>query len=250
MSHYPPSISTLDILSSVNTDAYHFDDDNDMGAEMADEHMPSMPVEEPDVYESRPIKSRRIEQQEFGLPDDSMQCFGCEHLDDYSRKTTIPTDALNHLRNIGRECFGRMQTGILAKGMSDYYEKHIRAKINQNLPLGENPLLPWPPAKVLEHLRYHHQDPLVKFVILLEECEEARKEAYDRILEESTKTGRTRINSRALKDYELLTKLQLHIQSKDPTKMAFYSAGARMNTETLSQGVLSTKTKKLHDYFK
>lgn len=208
-------------------------------------------IEEPEFYVPRPLKSRKIEKEQFGEATDDTQCFGCEYLDDYSKKTTIPQDDIDYLRKIARDCFGRIKLAILAKGMSDFYERRIRARINANLQQGEDPLPPWPPANVAQHLRSHHQDPVVKLIVLLEETEEIREDLLGRCFEESTKhPGKDRVNSKIINDYDKIVKLQLHIQSKDPTKMAFYSAGARVNPESLTQGILSTKTKKLHDYFK
>jgi hypothetical protein len=251
-------ITTGDLLDTGFQIQNDFEDNDDDGINaLFGDYPPSQQPpqhEEPEVFVPRPVKSRRIEREMFGGEDDennnNVQCFGCEYLDDYNKRTTIPTDDIEHLRSMGRECFGRMQTAILARGMSHFYEKFIRAKINANLQPGEDALPPWKEAKVLEHLRYHHQDPQVKLVVLLEETEELRTELYDRCLEESTKTGRVRANSRVINDYDKVVKLQLHIQSKDPSKMAFYNPGARVNPESLNQGILSTRTKKLHDYWK
>lgn len=250
-------ITTGDALNHIGESGHDDQDDNNnaFGFEIDNGYMEAAEAAEeeepPEHFIPRPVKSRRIEQEMFGkVEDDSLECFGCEYLDDYNKKTTIPQDDVDHLRSISRECFGRMKTAILAKGMSDFYEKYIRSRINSNLQPGEDPLPAWPPAKVLEHLRYHHQDPTAKLVILLEETEEIREDLLGRCFETSTRNGRDRVNSKVINDYDKIVKLQLHIQSKDPTKMAFYSAGGRINPEALNQGILSTRTKKLHDYWK
>lgn len=206
--------------------------------------------EEAEVFTSIPVKSRRMEQDLFGKPNPTVHCFGCEYLDDYSSRTTIPEDDVEYLRKMARDCFGRMTTATLANGMSNFYEDKIRARINRNLQPGENPLPPWSPAQVLEHLRYHHQDPVVKMIVLLEEVEELRTELYDQCLEESSRNKRIRANSRIINDYDKVVKLQLHIQSKDPTKLAFFAPGARINPDSTNQGVFSLRGKKLHTYMK
>lgn len=214
---------------------------------------------EEETWIPRPVKSRRIEaefakqERQIRDPKDYApdQCFGCETLDgEGKQQAAIPTDDIEHMRTMVRKCYGRMKTFFLAKGLVKFYETHVRPKVNDNLLPGYDPLPAWPVEDCLHHLRFHHQDPQAKIVMLLEEVEELREEIYGTCLEESSRTGKVRSNSRAVNDFDKLTKLQLSIHSKDPTKMAFYDPGGRINPDATTQGVLSVRTKTLHDYMK
>ena len=208
--------------------------------------MDEIPLEEVEVFEPRPLKSRRLEQVELGeLEDDSRrECFGCVYFGEGD--TTLVSDDVAKLEQMARESFGRTDLVTLARAMHDFYESKIRRAVSHD----ERPLPPWSPAHILEHLRHHNQDPLVQQVVLLAEVQELRTSALDHCFEQSKKNGRVRINKAGIEAYERLTKLQLHIQKQDASKQAFYSASARVNPEILSQGALSWNTKKMHSNWK
>ena len=203
---------------------------------------------EPEIFEPRPLKSRRLEIEAFGEAGSRAECFGCVYFGE--KDTTIPSDELVKLIEMARQSLGRIDMVCLAKGMADYYEKHIRQKINRHLMPGQKPLPEWKEAQILEHIRYHNQDPLVQQVIILAETQELRAALLDCCFEVSNKTGKVRPNKHNIESYEKMVKLQFHVQKQDATKMSFYSAGARINPEILNQGLLSTHTKSLHNYWK
>lgn len=202
----------------------------------------------PETFEPRPLKSRRLEIEEFGEAGSRSDCFGCVYFGE--KDTTIPSDELMKLIEMARQSLGRIDMICLAKGMADYYEHYIRRKINRNLMPGQRPLPEWKESQILEHIRYHNQDPLVQQVIILAETQELRAALLDCCFEVSNKTGKVRPNKHNIESYEKMVKLQLHVQKQDASKMSFYSAGARVNPEILTQGILSTHTKSLHNYWK
>lgn len=203
---------------------------------------------EPETFEPRPLKSRRLELEAFGEAGPRSDCFGCVYFGE--KDTTIPSDELVKLIEMARQSLGRIDMVCLAKGMADYYEKHIRQKINRNLMPGQRALPEWKEAQILEHIRFHNQDPLVQQVILLAEAQELRAALYDCCFEVSSKTGKVRPNKHNIECYTKAVQNQLHVQKQDASKMAFFSAGARINPEILNQGLLSTHTKNLHNYWK
>lgn len=203
---------------------------------------------EPETFEPRPLKSRRLEIETLGEPACRSQCFGCVYFGE--KETIIPSDELVKLIEMARQSIGRIDMMCLAQGMEDYYETQIRCKINARLLPGQKALPPWRAAQILEHIRHHNQDPLVQQVVLLAETQELRTALLDCCFEVSSKTGKVRPNKHNIESYDKIVKLQLHIQRQDASKMAFYSAGARVNPEILNQGLLSTHTKTLHNYWK
>lgn len=229
------------------------EDDWDMDAALAaaqgfaipeDEAAEAIEDEEPEYFDPRPLKTRRLERERLGEAGCRSRCFGCVYFGE--KDTTVTTDWITRLIDMGRQAIGRTDMIALAEGMADYYAK-MRRIVNANLPHGEMELPYWPAAQILEHIRHHNQDPQVKQVIILDEIDELRTEMLDRCIEVSSKTGKERPNKFNIACYEKLVKLQIYVQKQDPTKMAFYSAGARVNPEILNQGMISYHTKKLHD---
>lgn len=219
------------------------DDDDDDNNNDGEVNIPI--IEEKEFFTPHPLKSRKLELEKLGPPGARSGCFGCVNFGEKDR-TYMRKDVII-LEDMARESFGRVDLITLAEEMANYYEKVVRRNVNQNLGEGKVPLGPWSAACILEHLRHHHQDPTIAQVVLLAETQELRASVLDCCLEVSSKTGQIRPNKHNIDCYEKLTKLQLHIQKQDASKMAFYSAGARVHPEILNQGVLSIQTKRLHD---
>ena len=203
---------------------------------------------EPEYFNPRPLKSRRLETERLGEPPERATCFGCVYLGD--DETLLASEHLRRLKEMARQSVGRIDMVTLAEAMHDYYEHKIRVPINAQRAQGERALPPWPASQILDHIRNHNQDPLVQQVVLLAEVQELRTDMLDCCFEVSSKTGKARPNKHNIESYEKLVKLQLHIQKQDAAKMAFYQGSANVNPEILSQGPLSTHTKRLHAYLK
>jgi hypothetical protein len=197
--------------------------------------------EQPEHFDPRPLKSRRLELERLGEAPDRASCFGCVYLDD--NDTLLPSEELKRLKEMARQSIGRIDLITLAEAMHDYYERNVRQPIGGRLP-------DWPASQILEHIRHHNQDPLVQQVVLLAETQELRTELLERCFEVSSRTGKSRPNKHNIECYEKIVKLQLHIQKQDASKMAFYHGGSNVNPEILSQGLLSTHTKHVHSYWK
>lgn len=203
--------------------------------------------EEPEIFNPRPLKSRRLEIERLGEAGCRAECFGCVYAGE--KDTTIPSDDINRLIEMARQSFGRTDLITLAEAMAHYYAK-MRKRINKDLHPGEKRLPKWGAAMILEHLRFHHSDPLVSQVVILSEINELRAELSGHCMEVSNKTGRVRPNKNAIDSYEKLVKLQLTVQKCDSSKMAFTSNNARINSEILTQGVIAHSTKRLHSVWK
>lgn len=233
--------ATSIIIPPVWTNAAFAETDGRNNAEIVAEER-----DEPEKFIPRPLKSRRLEIEMLGEPPQDT-CFGCVYFGE--RDTTIPVDRIRVLIEMQRQSFGRMNMATLAKHMAEYYETHIRIPINNRI-RGEKPLPAWPASQILEHFRYHHHDPQVKQVVLLEETEELRTDLLACCFEQSTKTGQIRVNKHAIDAYDKMVKLQLFIQKQDPSKMVGYSSDARINPSIMNQGPISIQTKQLMDYLK
>jgi hypothetical protein len=205
---------------------------------------------EPEYFEARPLKSRRLEIERLGEPPERASCFGCVYFGENENDAVLPSDEIRHLIEMSRQSIGRVDMLTLAEAMADYFEEHIRKPCNRRLRPNEKPLRPWPASQILEHIRHHNQDPLVQQVVLLAEIQELRTDLLERCFEVSNKTGNVRANKHNVDCYEKMVKLQLHVQKQDASKMAFYHGGTHINPEILNQGVLSTHTKNVHTFWK
>ncbi len=231
--------------AGADSDDDEGDDRDDMMNELPEDEQQPPVVEEKEYFIPHPLKSRKLELEKLGPPGCRSGCFGCVYFGE--NDTTLLAEDIKRLEQMAKQSFGRIDLIALAEEMANYYEKVIRKNVAETLQDGEKPLQPWPASQILEHLRHHNQDPLVQQVVLLAETQELRATVLDCCLEVSSKTGQIRPNKHNIDCYEKLTKLQLHIQKQDSSKMAFHSAGGRINPEILSQGVLSTQTKRLHN---
>jgi len=192
-------------------------------------------------------KTRRMEEETLGVAGCRSTCFGCVYVGERTG-AAIPHGDLRKLIEMSRQSIGRTDLIVLCKAMAEFYER-FRRKVNRHLLAGERRLPRWPAAMILDHIRYHNQDPEIQQVVLLAEIQELRGAVFNACLEESTVTGQVRGNKEQVGIYERLSKLQLHVQSKKAADMAFYSAGARLDPRVSNQGLISTNTKPLIDYW-
>jgi len=63
-------------------------------------------------------------------------------------------------------------------------------------------------------------------------------------------TGQKRGNKTQIDNLDKIIKLELLVQARDTSKMALYSAGARVDPIVRDQGPVSTSTKNLFDMWR
>jgi len=204
--------------------------------------------EDDDPYEPLPLKTRRHERKVLGKPGDRSNCFLCSHKGERSAVPVKRSD-VDKMIEYMRSSIGQMKSALLAVKVADKYAV-IRARVNANIKPGETPLPYMSAATVLDHIRRHIQDPEVKQIVMLEELQEAREEGMDMMFERTRRTKRKRFNKTNVDCLEKIVKLELLVQSKDPSKMAMYSAGARVSQAARQSGPVSTGNKRLYEFFK
>ncbi len=203
--------------------------------------------EEPEYFKPKSLPSRKRERKRLGKVEERSKCFFCSHAGE--RDTTLPRDDVAAMVEMLRKNTGRMDTGILAEMVAEYYAD-FRRKVNSQLTRGERPLAPMTAATVAEHLRRHHQDPEVKQIIILEELQEIREELIDIVFEKNSKTKHKRGNKVQIDNLDKIIKLELLVQGRDASKMAGYAAGARMDPGIHKQGPVASGGKNLFDYWR
>lgn len=213
-----------------------------MGMLEADEAPAEDAEREMGGFETQPLKSRKRERKHLGKPAKRSVCFFCKYADE--RDTSLPADDVADLVDMLHQNIGQMDSVTLAKMISTEYDI-LRARKNARLRRGEKELPFMSPATVLDHIRKHNQDAEVKQIVMLEELQEIREELMEIMFEQHSVTKQRRPNKAAFDCLDKILKMELVVQSKDVSKMSFYSAGARVNTTGLKQGAVSTAHKQL-----
>lgn len=196
-------------------------------------------------------RSREQEQHVLGpAPLDQSDCFGCERLHaDNGAEAAVPRQEVKALINMVQRTFGQVGITVLCKGMERFYNE-MRERVNAQLGPGERPLPPWPASMILQHLRFHNQDPEIQRIVVLAEIQELRGEVFGACLEEGSQTGLRRGSNTQILNYDRLVKLQFFVMSKDPSKMPGFSAGGLLDPKTNSQGAIAHRTKNLVNFWR
>ena len=203
------------------------------------------------IYTHQELGSRAREREELrdhnhNGPQPRSECFGCVYAGE-KNAAAIPYEDIMQIIDMARKSIGRVDLITLARAMAKRYAV-LRREINSNLRPGEDPLPPWYASTILEHIRFHNQDPEIQQVVVLAEIQELRDISLNACTEKN-ENGTIRVNKDQVMAYERLTKLQFFIQSKDPTKMAFYSGGAHVDPKTNKQGLMAVSGKNLVSYW-
>lgn len=197
-----------------------------------------------------PVKTRnrQLEEERLGLPGSRARCFGCVYVGE-TKCAAIPQADLRKLLNMARKSVGQTDLLVLCEAMAEFYAK-FRRKVNRTRVRGAEKLPRWSAAMIMDHMRNHTHDPQIKQVVQLCDINELTNETLEGIMEVSSKSGKKRANKDQAAVYEKFIKLYWTVSKVDPSKMAFYSAGARMDPQTASSGFIASGTKNLIDYWK
>lgn len=250
--HIPPPEDDDDLFRLLNdrpTNRPRINNNSPSGGGGGETPQPTIeqPVEEKEYFIPVPLTST-LHERTLGDPGPRANCFGCCYYGE--KETTIPSEAIVKLIEMSRQSIGRICLVTLAHGMAEYYDIKIRQPVNAKLKPGQRPLPYWPAAQILDHIYNHTQDPLIQQVVLLSKTKEVVNKLENCLFERSSKTGIEKPNKYNIECFDKMVKLLLFVQKQDASKMAFHSAGARINPEILDQGILTTHNKKLHDYLK
>lgn len=207
------------------------------------------PAKEKEAFEPVPLASDQLEQDRLGRAEQIYECFGCAYFGDAD--TVLESEDIERLRAMARERYGCSNRIMLAERMAEYYAA-FRQRVNAQLLPHERALPGWSAAQILDHLKGvgHHNDPVIVFNDMLTETREIRERLKGCLFERSLQTGHERPNKVAFDCFDKMSKLLSHLQKQDPTKMAFFDRGTRVNVANLSQGPLTTHTKPLSDLWK
>lgn len=198
------------------------------------------------IFEPRPLKSRRRERKALGKAGNRATCFLCAYVGE--RDTTVASDDVQKIVEMLRQNTGRMDNTVLAQQVADYYAQ-LRARVNHQRRADEAELPYMGAATVLEHLRLHQQDVEVKQLIMMQDLQELRETLMGTVLEQNVQTRAVRGNLSQIAALEKVIKLEWLVHSKQPEKMAMYSAGSRLNPATHKQGPVNMNSKTLFDYW-
>lgn len=224
------------------------DDEADDEGEIADILEPEPKRHKPE-WEPYDLETRLHEREVLGeAPRERETCFGCIYLGEKD-KTAIEFEKVYDLIKIIRESVARCDPITLAVYVGRKYRKYQR-EINHNLLNGEKPLPDWPPAMILDHIRYHNTDPELQTWLRLDEIQQLQKVALSAIVEIDKETGKQRTNPQQVRAYNDLVKLYYHVAKIDANKCMFKSNESYMDMKAACQPPIALTGKTLLDYFK
>lgn len=186
------------------------------------------------------LPSRKRERDWMGPAVSREECFLCAYFRDGD--TAINSKDMERIVKLIRENYGRMDSAKLGILVERSYEK-LRNAVNASALPGGNLLPEFNAATFLEHCRLHQQDAETKQLTILSELQEVRQELLGTVLERSSKTGQIRGNKGQIDNLCKIIKLELEVQSKDPSKMACFSSGGIVNPAIHRQGVVASANK-------
>jgi len=199
-----------------------------------------------ELWNPRPCKSRRVEQELCGETEPGDFCFGCEYgVEQAPEQHYLP---LQKLSEIMHSMLGRCRLVELARKLEDYYVDHIQLPYNRQMRRRGSPkTLPlWRAAMILEHFREHVTDPELQLYLMQVEVMERRVKLADTAEEVSVSNpDLSRVSEDGAKALERLVKLQLSIMKTDPKKCNNYAADRYVHAAAQRQGPIAQQTKSL-----
>lgn len=198
-------------------------------------------------YEARPLPSFRRARKQLGKVSKNSVCFFCNYIGE--RDTALDYGDVSMLIETLRNNLGAMDSVPLAQLLAKRYEE-LRARRNRHLGLSEAPLPPMDAAMVLEHIDYHTEDAETVHLQMCKKTKEIRLQMERSLFERNATTKHTRADKGQVDAYVKLINTETALRSKDPSKWAYYSQGARLNPNVHKQGPVSTNCKTVVDMWR
>jgi hypothetical protein len=203
--------------------------------------------DEPD-FEPRPLKTARIAQERWGDLDIHFECLFCDYVGEHT--ATLPQHEYGALVELMRGGIGNKQERVgLCEMLAQKYAS-LRATVNARLRPGERPLPLMLPAHFYVHLESHTNDFELKQSNILNALQETRLELCKGLIEYNPRTGAVRGNKNQIDCLTKVIATEMMVHGKDPSKMSFYSGGARVNPTAAKQGPASFAGKNIVDLWK
>lgn len=194
------------------------------------------------------LPSRQYEEEELeGEVSYRDDCFGCSFIGEDAAGATASEEIIA-LMNMMRKSVARTSPVNLARSVARQYKK-IQENVNANLELGQTSWPDWTEAMILEHLRYHINDPEINTWFTMYDLKEMRKIALKASVVRNEDTGDLSMDEKQTKVYLELLKAEESYYKTDPTKKLYYSGGKFIDPQTTVEGPIYYSGKNLYSYF-
>jgi hypothetical protein len=193
------------------------------------------------------LPSRQYEEEELGEPLCRDECFGCSYVGEDAAGATSSEEIIQ-LMDMMRKTIAKTSPISLARAVAVKYKK-IQESVNQNLKSDQVPLPDWTEPTILEHLRYHINDPEINHWFTMFDLREMRKIALKASVVKNEDTGEMCMDEKQTKIYLELLKAEEIYYKSDPTKKLYYSGGKFIDPQTTSEGPIYYSGKNIYSYF-
>ena len=193
------------------------------------------------------LPSRQYEEEELGESTCREDCFGCSFVGEDASGVTSSEEII-HLMDMMRKTIAKTSPINLARAVAVRYKK-IQDNVNLNLKPGEVPWPDWTEAGILEHLRYHINDPEINHWFTMFDLREMRKIALKASVVRNEDTGDLSMDEKQTKIYLELLKAEEIYYKSDPTKKLYYSGGKFIDPQTTTEGPIYYSGKNIYSYF-
>ncbi len=195
------------------------------------------------------LPSRREEYEQLGPPQQKADCAGCEYLSD-KEMAALPYEEFQELADLIRRKIAKTTSINLARFIEAKYEK-IRQDINNDLDPGEEPLLEWKAATILDHLQgLHIEDPELYDHFNIKRLKELARIAENASVIVNIDTGEEKIDPVQAKEHREYVKQIEALSKSDVTVKRGYSGGAQIDVRTASEGPLAMTGRKMFKKWK
>ena len=164
--------------------------------------------------------------EKFGPPKQS-DCWGCQRGMENSAR--VSHRALQTLKTIFYDNYGKMNDDDLATQMGIYFETKIRARANAHLKPGQEPVPEWSGGQILWHMNNHTNDPVIRTSQTLSQLNNIKNTIYNNTLFTSNYTDGwvTGVNTPELSNYLKVTDALQKLYHSNPNTMFGAPKGQR-----------------------
>lgn len=191
----------------------------------------------------------RIVEKELGETSDRSKCFCCSYVGEQAGVGEVASEELQSLMDKIRDGLPGTTPRKLVIDVAEEYEK-IRKEANRFLKPGQEPLPPMTAADWLAHLRYHNNDPELRFWFDMTDLNELQEVALEASVVQNEETKEILTDEKQVRMYLEILKTKNMMYKMDVTKMRYYSGGKHINPESCSEGIIRFSNKNLFSYWR
>ena len=165
--------------------------------------------------------SLQEEENELGVPGPRSHCYGCKYINE-ELTVEAPVELIQQFNSLVRKHI-IAKTNFISAALQ-LAEKHrvMRDEVNRFAKLGQHEIPEWSAASILDCLRNHNFNPLIKLWFRLAQVNDLINISYRASVVQDSITKEMQLDPKQTKQFVELVKLEEQLyKSGDPSKKAF-----------------------------